>query len=94
MKLIYTINEKGYVAVIEKAPFNTTIGVLSPSDPLVFCMQDDLLKYYPSKLQEISRNSLFPVIETPVIDVRSSLQAHIDKGLLSSDVLDLLPVIS
>lgn len=94
MKLIYTINEKGCVAVIEKAPFNTTIGVLSPSDPLVFCMQDDLLKYYPSQSREISQNSLLPVMETPIIDVRSSLQAHIDKGLLSSDVLALLPVVS
>lgn len=93
MKLIYTINERGNVAVIEKSSYSTNIGVLNPANPLVFCLQDDLVKYHPNKSQEIPQNSLFHVIETPMIDVRSSLLAHIDKGLLSSDVLDLLPVV-
>lgn len=93
MKFVYTINNQGYVAVVEKASYGTDIGVLNPSDPLVFCLRDDLLKYYPQKSQEISQDPLFPIMDTPVIDVHSSLQAHIDKGLLSSDVLALLPVV-
>jgi len=94
MKLIYTINEKGNVAVVEKTTYSTNIGVVSPEDPLVFCLQEDLVKYYPSKPQELSQNPLFLVMDTPIIDVRASLQAHVDKGLMSADVLALLPVVS
>jgi hypothetical protein len=85
-KLIYTINDRGYVAIIEKASYNTSVGVLDATSPLVLCLRDDLLCYYPP-LSELPE-------ETPIIDVRNSLQAHIDEGLLSSDVLDLLPITS
>lgn len=89
MKLLYFINKEGYVGVIEKASYSTNVGVVNSLDPLVFCMQDDLVKYYPSKTPSLLENSLLE--ELPVIDVRASLQSHINAGLMSSDVLELLP---
>jgi hypothetical protein len=80
-KLVYTINDRGHVAIIEKASYSTQVGVINPANPLVLCMRGDLLRYYPSLSPE----------ESPIVDVRVSMQAHIDTNLMSSDALNLLP---
>lgn len=80
-KLVYTINDRGYIAIIEKASYSTQIGIVNPANPLVLCMRDDLLRYHSSLSTE----------DAPVIDARASIQAHIDANLMSSDALNLLP---
>jgi hypothetical protein len=80
-KLVYTINDRGYIAIIEKASYSTQIGIVNPANPLVLCMRDDLLRYHPSLSTE----------DAPIIDVRVSMQVHIDANLMSSDALNLLP---
>ena len=82
-KLVYTINDRGYVAIIEKASYSTNIGVLNPANPLVLCLRDDLLHYYP--LPESSE-------EPPTISVRATVQAHVVASLIDASVLNLLPV--
>jgi hypothetical protein len=82
-KLIYTINDRGYVAIIEKASYSTNIGVLNPANPLVLCLRDDLLRYHP--LPESSE-------EPPTINVRDTVQAHVTASLIDASVLNSLPV--
>lgn len=83
-KLIYTINIQGFVAVIEKAPYATDIGVLSPNNPLVICMRSDFLIYNPRPNQDLE--------DFPTINVRASIESHITAKLLDQSVLSLLPV--
>jgi len=80
-KLIYTINDRGYVAIIEKASYSTNIGVLNSVNPLVLCMRDNLLSYHPTQFSE----------DPPTIDVRASVESHITASVMDATVLSLLP---
>lgn len=81
-KLVYTINGNGYVAVIEKSSPGANLGVVNSANPLILCMRDDLIKYYPSQPS---------TSEVALINVRASMEAHVAEKLIEATALDLLP---